>query len=385
MELNIAFSTIFYIAIFIIPGLIFRRIYFSGEHNKQFSQGNLVERVIWTIFNSVLVILVFTILVYILKYRLNYSILTQLKYENVFDVFGIVGDNKLPEKDTFKLVYQDFVSTVILLYLIAFIGALTLRNVVIKFGLDRRFSFLKFNNYWYYFLRGKAPHLDNLLIKKFLWTEADVMVDNGNEGIKMYSGVIVDYYIDNNNNQLDILFLKDTKRYKFLSDTEVDNRVKSTPDIKNKRKYELREIPGNTFCIPFNKIHNLNLRYFSRPTIRNSYNVVKFFNIFVALFSIIITIILLISLFIEEWILIGKINLFLRVVFFFNSMFVWALLVSFLNSLIVRDNSKDLEYLPLLLFFFSQYLWILQIFNFVWVLPISLSVVMLILSWKKKK
>tara|TARA_R110002012_G_scaffold279098_1_gene467020 strand:+ start:20329 stop:21492 length:1164 start_codon:yes stop_codon:yes gene_type:complete len=384
MELNLAFSTVFYISIFIIPGLIFRRIYFSGEFNKQFSQGNLLERIVWSILTSGIILVICAILLLFAKFNIDYQndIIPQIKYTDIQDVFNSVGDNKLPTEEMFFKVYIDIFKIIGFLYIISFSAAVLFKWLIIYFGLDRSIKFLRFNNYWYYFMRGKAPHLDKKFVKKHWFTLADIMVDNGNDGVKMYSGTVVDYFIDRSTNQLDVIFLKDTSRYKFLTNSEEEKRSKDQVEVKNRRKYDLIKIPGNTFCIPFQNVHNLNLTYISKNESKKSPQ--YYINLGRRLVFAILFLTSIFLSFLDDLLFSTDDDWLIRSLFFVNTFLIILILDDAFIKLYKNFKLRELlGYTYIIGLFGVQYLWIFDQVSFVWVIPITFIVTYIIASTLK--
>ena len=95
---NVALNTIFYIMIFIFPGILFRKFYFGGDFNKQFQQGNLMERFLWTVFFSVIIISLCVLSFIYLENHTNFKIANYLTYDTIKDLFESLSNNKLPEE-----------------------------------------------------------------------------------------------------------------------------------------------------------------------------------------------------------------------------------------------------------------------------------------------
>ena len=192
MEFNIALHTIFYISIFIIPGILFRRFYFSGEFNKEFSQGNLMERFIWTIFSSIIVLFFSSLFFYFIRIVYDKQLLTAISYETIKEIFSILSRNDMPDTQQFFAIYKDFLILVLGIYFSSIIfGSLAKRISVNRFVCGI-FPVLRYRNYWHYFVRGRIKAAPREKGQEYWYTEADVLVYNENE-TKMYSGKISDY------------------------------------------------------------------------------------------------------------------------------------------------------------------------------------------------
>ncbi|MEP3569474.1 MAG: hypothetical protein ABJN28_05105, partial [Flavobacteriaceae bacterium] len=214
MEFNIALHTIFYVSVFIVPGFLLRRFYFSGEFNKEFSQGNLMERFIWTIFGSIIVLLASSFFFTLLRIISKKKLLSAISYDTVKEIFDLLSDNKMPETSHFFLVYKDFLILIFGIYLAAILLGILMRKLALNSQVCSVFPVLKYKNYWYYFVRGRVKSAPKESGKVYWYTEADILVEHEGKA-KMYSGKISDYFINPENNQLESVFLEDTNRYKF--------------------------------------------------------------------------------------------------------------------------------------------------------------------------
>ncbi|MFY7937760.1 MAG: hypothetical protein ACOVOQ_10295 [Flavobacterium sp.] len=124
-------------------------------------------------------------------------------------------------------------------------------KLILFFGLDTRFKFLRFKNNWHYIFSGKffkfkkysEHNLDkNLKVK---YTFVDVLVSGEGEKPSLYSGLLADYDLcPENINKIERVHLLKATRYKKENNTTV---------IKN--------IPGNLFTIIGDKILNINCTY----------------------------------------------------------------------------------------------------------------------------
>lgn len=249
MEFNIALSSIVYLMVFLFPGIIFRKFYFRGEFIKEFQQGNLMERLLWSIFCSILCLLVSLLVYYISKFKLQIPLLSSISYETVKDVFSTLSSNKLPEREVLKNTYKDFIILISGVYVISMILGSTFSWFVTFFNLDVQVGVLRYRNYWYYLIKGKLNKVekgDRGQKKRYFSTMADVLVNDGKENI-LYQGYVDNYYTNGNTNNLESIILKDA--HKFVKDVNTNSFIK-TP------------ITGNAFTIHSDRIININLVYF---------------------------------------------------------------------------------------------------------------------------
>ena len=384
MEFNIAFNTIFYICVFVIPGILLRRFYYHGEFNKEFSQGNLLERLMWIIFSSI--ISLFLCGLFFVGIRQYADLLPAISYSTVKKVFVLLAANELPEAKDLKPVYSDFLYLIIGIYFLSCIFGFFAHKLVVYIGTYSSLSFFKFKNYWYYFFRGRVKNASKGRKRKFWYTDADILVDQGGKP-KMFSGQISDYYIDSDHNQLESIFLENARKYKFFDKEKIeDSNNKDSLDsdgeavIKLKGgNFELVPIPGDLFCIPYNRVLNMNLTYVTQEK-----GVSKLKKIIWGLINLIyyISIIIPFTFFwIEDIPYINFPHPIYKLWFFINTIFTSTIISANLRTWIIKDkevSAKSVLFeLIAICCFASQFLWILGILKFWLVFATSIFIVSL--------
>lgn len=137
-------------------------------------------------------------------------------------------------------------------------------KIVRGLDLDKNISTLRFNNYWHYYLSGEClkfkEFIDILPNKKVVITEADVLVDTGNEGSKLYKGFVRQHTICKNTGDLKAIYLTDVRRYR-----------------KDLPPNNIKDVPGHIMIIPSEKILNINLTY-----ITINKKIINYYSIFFA-------------------------------------------------------------------------------------------------------
>lgn len=244
MNFNIALNTIVYILIFIFPGILFRKFYYRGAFTKQFSQGNLFERFIITLFLSIISLLACLTFIIFLRYMFGIRFLNSVSYETIKVVFNTLKDNKLPENNVFKIIYKDFTILLLLIYFLsAILGAIS-HSIILLFRIDILSNVFRFNDKWYYHIKGKM--YDNIKGKKYLYTFVNVLTEDGDKKI-MYSGYLKDYCVDNDNN-LSSVFLTNAHKYYYTT-------------LENGDPKREKSILGNMIWISGIKILNVNFTH----------------------------------------------------------------------------------------------------------------------------
>jgi len=272
---NLALNTIFYILIFIFPGLLFRKFYFSGDFTKQFQQGNLMERLLWTLFFSTLIITLSVLFfIFIETYTLAKT-QEYVSYQNVKKLFETLSANKLPEKtDVDKYFYKNYVYLILILYCISIFTGFVSYKLIRLTNIDSYIPALRYKNYWHYLIRSKKINGQKNSNNKYLYTNADVLIECKDK-TELYSGYVQNYFIDPLTNKLNCIILKDA--YKFISVSNTINKDIET-SIENKENiYERHKIysdkvvykkyiPGDILTLFDDRIININLTYVEQVT-----------------------------------------------------------------------------------------------------------------------
>ena len=245
--MELALNSIIIFLLFIFPGIVFRRFYYVGEFSKQFNSTNWVN----TFYISLIPGLIIQIISYFAFINLIYRKQISDNYDFINAVYIKLCTNKLPkELFNFELIcwILGYMSVVII---ISFIVAQFCWIIVRSWDWDKKFSPLRFNNYWHYYLSGESLKFKEfrgiLPHQKVLLTEADVLVDLGNEGTKLYKGFLRQHTICKNTGDLKAIYLTDVRRYK--RDLPPNN---------------IKEVPGHIMIIRAEKILNINLTFITK-------------------------------------------------------------------------------------------------------------------------
>lgn len=241
MELPLALNSLLYIIIFLFPGILFRKFYFRGEFSKQFHQGNLFERFLWTLLYSFIVIILSSFIIGGFGKIFNTSIFNSVEYDKVKTVLETINNNGIPLKEDLLLVYKSsFIYLSLLLMLSMAMGFLS-HTVVYFLRLDIRYSPFRYRNNWHYIIRGNFKKtLDNEYI--YFSTDVEVLTEIDGQEV-VYSGNLDNYYIDHTTNKLETIILSDVKKH--------------YDDYKT--NYSLN---SHTLAISKENIKNLSFKYF---------------------------------------------------------------------------------------------------------------------------
>lgn len=247
--MNLAISTLVIFFLFILPGLLFRRAYYSGVFSKQYFKSAPFQVFVSSIVPGVLFQLSFCYIV----------------LQFIFIDFGVVLNLLNPDLDYFRFeidILQRNLLSILLyqggLFLYVFVFAKACKTVVRRFKLDRKFKELRFQNRWHYILSGEVldfPENDGKgRAKDIFLTYIDIAINTGYKTI-LYIGFLADYHLTKEGVGLDYIHLRKVKR------RDIDKISGKSFDGKE------YTIPGDVFLIPFSNVINLNISYLGRETI----------------------------------------------------------------------------------------------------------------------
>ncbi|NJX14501.1 hypothetical protein [Tamlana crocina] len=224
------------LAIFILlaPAILARRIYFTKELSKSFTSKNTLRELFSSVFLAGLLHSIWVIVVQHCGYIIDFDIVFRL----LFDARSIADYSNIT-RNIYKIISY-FLSLTIIAIVISYL----FRNLVRVNGWDRKYSFLRYDNNWYYLFSGEVWDIPAYSESEI--TSADIdqrVVDilvNTDNGQTIYRGNLVDYQLNKDNG--------------------VDYIVLSYPE-KKKKGEELKLINSSYFVIPYQEIVNINLRY----------------------------------------------------------------------------------------------------------------------------
>jgi hypothetical protein len=314
--MDIALNSFILFLLFIFPGIVFRRFYYVGEFSKQYSTANWVN----TIYISLIPGLVIQIISYFAFVNLIYREPIPNYYNFINGVYQKLKHDSIPEEIfNFELISWVFAYLLLTLF-ISFIIAQICWTIVRNLDLDKNISTLKFNNYWHYYLSGESLKFKDfkgiLPNQKVLLTEADVLVDTGNDGTKLYKGFIRQHTICKNTGDLKAIYLTDVRRFR-------------------KEKPFIKDVPGHIMVIPAEKIINLNLTYITK-----SENKINYINFIFALLNLLV---LLFLMFNPSELILRNTTIFGDIIGRFWLFLDWLLFVALIETVIGSKNPKQLK------------------------------------------
>lgn len=237
MEINLALNTIIYIMIFIVPGILFRNYFYSGEYSKEFYFGNLFERFVWTLFFSVLMLITCYFFIYLFSWS-GVNLISEISYDTIKEIYenlhNVQSDITFPDKKTFDEKSGDFFIIIFILYTI---------SGLLGFICNKLATILNFNfyNYWHALFRGKLNKAPKGF--KYIYTDIDILTTDH----IIYTGKIKNYHLSKNDTNIETIVIENTSK------KEIGKYSPEYPFGKS--------IEGHNFCIHKDQIQNMNLSY----------------------------------------------------------------------------------------------------------------------------
>jgi hypothetical protein len=239
--MNITLST-FLIILFLVPGFIFRRAYYSSPFPRKYSKFTLFGEISWIIIPSVILHLVGVYLSYWFW---------DASFSELAKVPGLIVESvKTNPNITTAFNVNILVSFTLSLWTFSFLCGFFINLIIRRAHLDKRFKIFSFDNEWYYYLSGEIldfPHVAGTS-KEVGLTFIDVLTKTGEETI-LYSGICQKFDLKEDGGLASICLSNVQKKEFNIGNAEVENNG-------------YKEIPSTFLVIPFENILNLNVRFF---------------------------------------------------------------------------------------------------------------------------
>lgn len=252
--MNVALSTIV-LFILLIPGLLFRRFYYTEEFSKEYFK----QTFFGTFFSAFAPSLILHIIWYYLCQFVGYPV-----------KLHIVGNLLSGGEAQSALANIHIYSGRIVIYNISIAAAAIVlgflsKKVVRHYKIDRKYKLFRFQNSWHYILKGEffdfpraSFDLGKSTVEDIEFVYVDAIVDT-NAGTILYEGILVDYELSSEAG-LNLITLKNTSRKHFTT---------KNGDQENKAVNLNQLIEGHVVVIPFEHIKNINLSFYRIETEEN--------------------------------------------------------------------------------------------------------------------
>jgi hypothetical protein len=248
--MDVAISSIIILSS-LIPGIIFRKTYFSEEFSKQYFKSSFFGVLSSTFIPSIIFQILFLLL---FSSNIDFEILIKI-FQGKIDKPVIDNITKYNLKIFLYLGY--------LTVLPAFIGYLS-KKIIRFFKLDRKLKFFRFQNSWHYILKGEIfdfpkanINLFNDKVENIELIFVDALVEVNGQGF-IYDGILVDYELNQDTVGLETISLKSAKRRCISKDRTFDE---STNNYENNTN-DYYPISGHLLVLKYSDLKNLNLTYY---------------------------------------------------------------------------------------------------------------------------
>lgn len=227
------------IIILLLPGISFRKGYFSEEFSNQYTIKDFFQLFVNTFIPSIILYLIALPIILLIGYKYNLATLIGLISSN--DKLFIQSVDIVSEFQNEILLFQIIINST------SFFIGYKLKNYFIQNSLDSKIEFFRYKNIWHYVLSAKFINfersqisLNNNTVEDVDITYVDALVTVG-EKVFIYNGMLVDYQLAPEGH-LDFLVIKDVQRKQI-----------------DKRRY--KDVNGHVIILKYENIINLNLTF----------------------------------------------------------------------------------------------------------------------------
>lgn len=349
MNINIAFNTIIYIMVFLFPGILFRRAFFSGDFNKHFESGNTFERLLWNMLASILMLVAFCTSIYCYNQLSSFDIIFDLQMEDIADTFICIYENKLP---TIFISEERIIQTLSLLFSIYLFSAcigIFLNRIIFYFGLEKRYSIFQFQNSWQYITNSNRLNNSNHSAGDIFYTKIDVKT----KADELFTGKLHLISYDKEG-KIEAITIQDAYKFYRLKKAEETEKIQEIreslkeddphllihSETSNTFVYRKR-IKGDLFTIFNNDLENISITYIKISNVFRKFQ--KVLRIAVSTLLLVVTIFSLMYA-IWDFHIISFSNYSRRLVFCITTpiflMFLFALFIAIFDKKIYNENKK---------------------------------------------
>lgn len=251
--MSIALSTLV-LFFLLIPGIIFRRFYYSEEFSREYFKETFFGVFISTLIPS----LFFQFIWYFLVKLINQEV-------NLFILADIVSQQ--PAKSSFDHIQSNSFKILaynLSMFIVSGIAGFWLKKLVRRYKLDRSFKFFRFQNSWHYILKGEffdfpraEISLDRDTVEDIEFVFVDAIIEL-NEETYLYDGFLVDYELSNTGSGLETISLTNAQRRKLIDDSKISKKGNKKD---NSNKYY--PITGHILVLKYCELKNLNFSYYT--------------------------------------------------------------------------------------------------------------------------
>lgn len=296
MNINIAFSTIIYIMVFLFPGILFRRAFFSGDFNKQFESGNAFERILWNMLVSMIMLVMHSLSIQTYN-SIFYNVIDfGLKNEDIADTFICLYENKFPTIFISEIKISSTIKLLFSIYSFSFLLGFFLNRTIFYLGFQKRFSILQFQNHWKYLTDSNKQNNISHSFGDIHYTKVDIKSPNGD----LFTGKLHRIIYDKDD-KIEAISIQDAYKFYKLVISDDQQKINEIKELVNDNDPNIiihsetninfiyrKKIKGNIFTIFNNDIENISITFIKISNFyRKLQNVIK---ILISLFILLISI-----------------------------------------------------------------------------------------------
>lgn len=264
--MNLAITTVV-VFLLLVPGILFRRFYYSDEFSHQYFKQSFFEVVLSSFLPTTILHSLWSMGAMHLGYEINLPVL-----------FKLVGSSAVPDDAINNVVHN--CRNIILynssLFAISALSGWSARLWVRELGFDRRFPTLTFRNHWHYLLSGEffempraAFDLDEDNVRDIELIYVDALMTTS-VGSVLYDGVLVNYQLIPDGSGIEYIVISDVQR-RYLKDDPKGDKYSNYEEIllsavpdeeQNGVDDTYYDIPGHIMILPYSEIINLNITFY---------------------------------------------------------------------------------------------------------------------------
>ena len=248
--MSIALSTLV-LFFLLVPGILFRRFYFSEEFSKQYFKETFFGVFISTILPSLFFHFLWYFIVKIFGQQVNLFVLGDIVSQQPSNL----SFQNIQNNSTKILIYN------LSMFIVSGCSGYLLKQYVRKEKWDRKYKIFRFQNSWHYILKGEffdfpraeiTLDVDTVEEIELVFVDA-IMEINGKS--YLYDGVLVDYEL-NGNNGLETISLSNSQRRRLNDDSKISKKGNKKD---NSNKYY--PLGGHIIILKYCELKNLNFTY----------------------------------------------------------------------------------------------------------------------------
>lgn len=335
--------------VFLFPGILFRRAFFSGDFDKHFESGNTFERLLWNMLSSILMLVAFCTSIFFYNQFSFVKIEFQIKVEDITDTFVCIYENKLP---TIFISEDRIIQTIYLLFSIYLFSAclgIFFNRIIFYLGLEKRFSIFQFQNNWQYITNSNRQNNLSHSAGDIFYTKIDIKTQND----ELFTGKL--HFISyDKEGKIEAITIQDAYKFYRLKKAEDGQKIDDIRESVNENDPHLlihsettnsfvyrKRIKGDLFTIFNNDLENISITYIKISNVFKRFQ--KILKILISTFLLIVTIFSLMYA-IWDFHLIKFGSYARRLIFCITTplvmLFIFVLFLALFNTKVYKENSK---------------------------------------------